>query len=450
KAVQRQFPFAEELYIEPNASIHEIASQFETLGSFDHIVWLSPSRVTESEVGDEMIEAQGQGVIQIYKIIKAIHSLGYGEKKMSWTVVTADTQCVDQHDIVDPVDAGVHGLIGSMAKEYPNWQTKLIDVRQHEDLPVSEIFSLPIDQEGNTWAYRNQLWYKLCLIPVHNNQPVHTKYKHGGVYVVIGGAGGIGEAWSEYMIRTYQAQVVWIGRRKMDAAIQSKLDRLARLGPAPFYIQADAANREELERAYETMKQKHREINGIIHSAIVLQDRSLMNMDEKCFRNVLSAKVDVSVRMAQVFRHEPLDFVLFFSSVQSFARASGQSNYAAGCSFKDAFAHRLSRVWPCTVAVMNWSYWGSIGVVSSPEYQKRMAQAGIGSIEAPEAMEALELLLGGPLKQLVMMKMANETSDDEAEQIEEAIEVYPETHSSAIQKLRSYHPGDSTKIQQLL
>lgn len=99
---------------------------------------------------------------------------------------------------------------------------------------------------------------------------------------------------------------------------------------------------------------------------------------------------------------------------------------------------------------MNWSYWGSIGVVSSPEYQKRMAQAGIGSIEAPEAMEALELLLGGPLKQLVMMKMANETSDDEAEQIEETIEVYPETHSSAIQKLRSYHSGDSTKIQQLL
>lgn len=78
-----------------------------------------------------------------------------------------------------------------------------------------------------------------------------------------------------------------------------------------------------------------------------------------------------------------------------------------------------------------------------------MAQAGIGSIEAPEAMEALELLLGGPLKQLVMMKMANETND-EAEQTEETIEVYPETHGSAIQKLRSYHPGDNTKIQQLL
>lgn len=410
---------------------------------------MSPSRVTECEVGDEMIEAQDQGVIQMYRLIKAMLSLGYGQKEISWTIVTVNTQYVDQHDIVDPVDAGVHGLIGSMSKEYPNWQTKLIDVKKYEDLPLSQLLSLPADQEGNTWAYRNKIWHKLRLIPVHNNQPVHTKYKHGGVYVVIGGAGGIGEAWSEYMIRTYQAQIVWIGRRKKDAAIQSKLDRFARLGRAPYYIQADAANREELERAYETMKQTHREINGIIHSAIVLQDRSLMNMSEECFRNVLAAKVDVSVRMAQVFRHEPLDFVLFFSSVQSFARASGQSNYAAGCSFKDAFAQRLSQVWPCTVAVMNWSYWGSIGVVSSPDYQKRMAQAGIGSIEAPEAMEALELLLGGPLKQLVMMKMANETND-EAEQTEETIEVYPETHGSAIQKLRSYHPGDNTKIQQLL
>lgn len=449
KAVQRQYPFAKELYIEPNTSIHEIASHLETLGSFDHIVWLSPSRVTECEVGDEMIEAQDQGVIQIYRIIKAIQSLGYGEREIRWTVVTANTQYVDQHDIVDPVDAGVHGLIGSMAKEYPNWQTKLIDVTKHENLPVPEIFSLPADEEGNTWAYRNKSWHKLRLIPVHNNQPVQNKYKRGGVYVIIGGAGGIGEVWSEYMIRTYQAQIVWIGRTKMNAAIQSKIDRLSHLGPAPLYIQADAANREELERAYETMKQMYREINGIIHSAIVLQDQSLMNMNEECFRNVLSAKVDVSVRMAQVFRHEPLDFVLFFSSVQSFARASGQSNYAAGCSFKDAFAQRLSQVWPCAAAVMNWSYWGSVGVVSSPDYQKRMAQAGIGSIEAPEAMEALELLLGGPLQQLVMMKLANDMND-EAEQMEETIEVYPETHSSAIQKLRSYHLGDSTKIQQLL
>ena len=60
--------------------------------------------------------------------------------------------------------------------------------------------------------------------------------------MVIGGAGGIGEAWSEYMIRAYQAQIVWIGRRKKDEGLQARLDRLATLGVEPTYIEADASD----------------------------------------------------------------------------------------------------------------------------------------------------------------------------------------------------------------
>ena len=43
------------------------------------------------------------------------------------------------------------------------------------------------------------------------------------------------------------------------------------------------------------------------------------------------------------FGQEALDFVVFFSSLQSFSKAAGQSNYAAGCTFKDAFASRLAK-----------------------------------------------------------------------------------------------------------
>lgn len=49
--------------------------------------------------------------------------------------------------------------------------------------------------------------------------------------MIIGGAGGIGEVWTEYMIQTYQAKIVWIGRRKKDTQIERKLKRLAALGP---------------------------------------------------------------------------------------------------------------------------------------------------------------------------------------------------------------------------
>ena len=47
--------------------------------------------------------------------------------------------------------------------------------------------------------------------------------------MVIGGAGGIGEVWSQFMMENYRAQIIWIGRRKKDDAIQAKLDRYPNL-----------------------------------------------------------------------------------------------------------------------------------------------------------------------------------------------------------------------------
>lgn len=255
--------------------------------------------------------------------------------------------------------------------------------------------------------------------------PQEAPYKKGGVYVVIGGAGGLGEVWSEHVIRHYQARVVWIGRREKDEAIRAKISRLATCGPAPDYLVADAASRQSLEEAYQQIKEKYGEIQGVIHSAIVLRDQPIAQMDEEGFRAALTAKVNVSVRMAQVFAAESLDFVLFFSSIQSFATAAGQSNYAAGCTFKDAFALAMEREWSCPVKIMNWGYWGSVGVVAEESYQQKMAQAGIGSIEGPEGMGALDVLLSQPIPQLAYIHTLRPLHPQEIES-SETITIYPE------------------------
>ncbi|MED1668625.1 beta-ketoacyl reductase, partial [Brevibacillus laterosporus] len=135
---------------------------------------------------------------------------------------------------------------------------------------------------------------------------------------------------------------------------------------------------------------------------------------------------------AQVFGAEPLDFVLFFSSMNSFFKSSGQSNYVAGCTFKDAFAHQLAREWPCQVKVMNWGYWGSVGIVASDTYKKRMAQAGIGSIEPAEAMEALEALLAGSLNQVALLKVRNSKALN-GMRFEGSIQLYPEQSNVKIE-----------------
>jgi len=140
----------------------------------------------------------------------------------------------------------------------------------------------------------------------------------------------------------------------------------------------------------------------VIHAAMVVQDHALINMTEEEFTAGLAAKVDVAVRLAQVFGRERLDFALFFSSLNSFAKWPGQSNYSAGCVFEDAFARRLAAAWPCRVRVVNWGYW-SVGALASEKYRFLMARKGLGSIEAPGAMRVLDRLLAGPLPQLVYL-----------------------------------------------
>lgn len=433
--IRQIYPQSLVLALESQDTMGTLAQKLQTCGSIEHIVWIASRNCLNSMEGDSLIESQEQGVIKAFRTVKALLDIGYGDRELGWTIITTQAQAVLKNDWVDPADASLHGFAGSMAKEYMNWKVRLVDLEDGCDWPAADIFTLPADPQGNSFAYRGMEWYRQQLVPF---QPLHTeqtKYRTGGTYVVIGGAGGIGEVWSEYMVKAYRAQIIWIGRRQKDEAIQAKLDRLAALGPAPLYMAADAADRQALQKAYEEIKQQYSQINGVVHSAVVLSDQSLSKMTEEQFRLVLATKVDVSVHMAQVFRDEPLDFVMFFSSTQSLSRSPGQSNYASGCTFKDAFARRLSKERTCAVKVINWGYWGSVGVVAAKPYRDRMEMAGVGSTEPEEGMEALEKLLSAPVEQLALVKFTKLQAMTGIN-TEERFVVYPESIPSTIPDVR--------------
>src|SRR6185369_10715515 len=173
--------------------------------------------------------------------------------------------------------------------------------------------------------------------------------------------------------------------------------QLATPDRACHYISADAADRNALQQACAEVKQRYGKISGVVHAAMVFSSQSLAELDEKEFKAALSAKVDVSVRIAQVFEHEPLDFLLFFSSLISFIKNPKQSHYASGCAFKDALAGQLAQKWLFPVRTMNWGYWGQ----SFPrELAEEMRQTGLGFVDPMIAMQSLESLLVGPLNQV--------------------------------------------------
>ncbi len=407
--VRESYPNAQLLALNPRAGVEVIAQALADC-PFDQLLWIAPDVSADAgvrETDERLIDRQEEGVLAVFRIIKALLQMGYANKSLQWTIVTGRTQGISEADPVQPAHAGVAGLVGSLAKEYPHWDLRLLDLDSLASVSARECLSLPWDKQGNGLAHRGDVWFQQGLVFNATLPQTRPAYRDHGVYVVIGGAGGVGEVWSRFMIEHYQANVVWIGRREPDAAIEAKIDALSKVGPAPIYISADATNLTSLERARNAILEIHPAIHGVVHSAVVLQDQGLFRMDEPGFKASLSAKVDISVNMDRVFGGEELDFMLFFSSIISFARAPGQSNYSAGCTFKDSFAHTLQQQRPYPVKIMNWGYWGNVGVVADEFHKKIMAQMGVGSIEPDEGMAALELLIGSETGQLALIKTLN-------------------------------------------
>ena len=385
-------------------TVESLAEQIAKLGTIRHCFWLARDQQQYADAGLGASASAHDALGELFRLVKVLLQYGYGSRELSLIAVTIQSRATHANEPIHVAAGGVYGLAGSLANEYENWNVRVLDLEDGAGLPATILSRILSLGERDNLALRGGEWYRQKLVDVDLPALQASRFRNGGVYVVIGGAGGIGEAFSEYLIRTYRAQLVWIGRREKDAAITAKMERLAQLGPEPLYISADAADVAAMADAREQIRTKFSAIHGLVHSAIVLRDKSLAQMDEERFVEALRPKVDVTLAMAQAYRDESLDFVLLFSSWQSFMTAPGQSNYAAGSTFKDAFAHEMARSWPCPVRVVNWGYWGDVGVVASPEYRERMAKAGLGSVDAREALQVLEQFLAGPLQQIACVK----------------------------------------------
>lgn len=372
-------------------SSETLLEHLKKLTAVTHLLWHVPQ-------GEVYLARMG------LRLIKALLALGFAEKPLELTVVTRQAQGLGTNEKIDPEQAALHGLIGSLAKQYAHWRIRLLDLPEAHSLTEDVLLAQPVNTYGNARLWRDGCWYQQQLARCVLGPVTSAVYRESGVYVVVGGAGGLGVVVSEHLIRQCRAQMVWLGRREEDDTITQARSRLGELGPTPLYLQVDATDRDALALAQIEIVQRFGPPNGVIHSAVVLADKGLASMDEATFEAAVSAKALTAQRVDEVFGHHTLDFVLFFGSLQSFLKAPGQSNYAAGCCCSDALAYVLGQHRPYPVKVMHWGYWGSVGVVATPDYQDRLAHMGLGSIEPGHAMAVLDQLLASPVAQAAFLK----------------------------------------------
>jgi NAD(P)-dependent dehydrogenase (short-subunit alcohol dehydrogenase family) len=269
---------------------------------------------------------------------------------------------------------------------------------------VAAIRNEPAHRQSPKVAWRAGHRYELALWPVDTPQVKFSALRRGGVYVIVGGAGGIGRSLSEYLIRKYGARIAWLGRRPLDREIEQKLQAAGSLGGEVVYLQADVTDQPQVESAFAAVRTRWGRIDGVVHSALVLRDRRLERMQEEDLLAALAPKTAGMAVLAHTAKAFGTDWLMVFSSVQSFGNNTGQSNYAAASVFADTYAGWAGHLLGLPVHVVNWGYWGSVGIVATERYRTALAEQGMGSIEVSEGMEAVERTLAHRLPQLAVVR----------------------------------------------
>lgn len=266
---------------------------------------------------------------------------------------------------------------------------------------------------GRELRYHDGLRQEQKLVrrePAGSGQAI--KIKQGGVYLISGGAGGLGLIFARYLAERYGAKLVLLGRSPLNADKQKALEELRQLGGEAIYLAADVADKETLAAALAQAEARFASFHGIIHAAGVGGDITVDRADREQFQSLLHPKLDGTLLLDRLTAHHPLDFFILFSSISSRLGDFGIAGYAAGNRFMDAFAHYRETLREQGKRAghgisVNWPYWaeGGLGddIVNDPKARALYFDfAGLEALGTSTGLAAFETLLSQPCPQIFL------------------------------------------------
>ncbi|MCP4656749.1 MAG: SDR family NAD(P)-dependent oxidoreductase, partial [bacterium] len=331
----------------------------------------------------ERIEEGLEG--SFYSLLWLLQALGETSlaEETSVVAVTAGAQCVLGDDLTVPERATLQGVLEVGPQEVKDLRCCGID------LPTGEIdeacarrwagMILREFEDGlpeRAVALRGTSRWVRELVPIELGpaEPSALPLRRGGVYLITGGFGGLGRNLAAHLAEHWAAKLVLLGRSAPPAAerwdeILERADEddseygqvrllrwLAERGIDSLVITADVADREALAAAIATAREQFGPLHGVFHCAGTPGSGLILTKRRDACEAVFAPKIAGTVNLTEACAEDPLELVVYFSSVAALQGPLGQSDYAAANAFLDAYAH-WQRSQGVPAISVNWGIW---------------------------------------------------------------------------------------------
>ncbi|WP_175150285.1 type I polyketide synthase [Paraburkholderia ultramafica] len=217
-----------------------------------------------------------------------------------------------------------------------------------------------------------------------------------GAYLIVGGTGGLGFATARWMMSRGARHLTLASRSgTLAPELAEEAARWREANGTQVHTAAcDVTDIAALDALLADIAQRGTALKGVLHSAMVIDDGLVRNLDNERFAAVLAPKLAGAWNLHRATRDAKLDFFVVYSSATTFLGNPGQSSYVAANSFLEALiAQRRAAGLPGTY--MAWGPLDDVGFLARNAETREALQARIGglSITSAEALAALERAL---------------------------------------------------------
>ena len=300
---------------------------------------------------------------------------------------------------------GLAGVVKTAAREWPGASLKAIDVADPERSADAILDELFLGGPALEVAYATDGTRSVVQVEsLATDDSRGPALAPGSVVVVSGGARGVTASSVAKLAEKWKVKLALLGRSKLaewpegvplttDAtqitgalassakalgeqvdfsAIQKQARSLAgsaevRMSLAELdarvieaiYLSADVTSLEQVEVALDQIRETWGSVDGIVHGAGVLRDKSIADMTPDRVAEVFGPKVGGLEVLLEATKDDPIQLIALFSSIAARAGNAGQVAYAAANEVlnKVAASEAARRGDRCRVRSYNWGPW---------------------------------------------------------------------------------------------
>ncbi|WP_282036572.1 type I polyketide synthase [Saccharicrinis aurantiacus] len=166
--------------------------------------------------------------------------------------------------------------------------------------------------------------------------PHELQFKNNAAYVISGGASGFGLQVAKWMAENGAGELILLSR----SGAKSDYDRkvIAYMESLNVKVQlpkVDITDETALKSIFDSVAFP---IKGLVHSAAVLDDCTMPNLDADRFMRVYNPKAMGAWALHKASLDHQMDFFLSFSSISAVFGLPGQANYSSANNFLDRLA----------------------------------------------------------------------------------------------------------------